>query len=131
MKLGRVQVFTPSGEFKHMFAGGGRSDGCLQAPFGCTTDNQGNIVIADFGNDRIQIFDAKGKWLRKFGQRGSQSGHIARPAGVAVDFDDLIYVAEMANHRIQVPNLTFRTFLFVSCSDPFLRSSLRKENFFG
>ena len=75
--------------------------GQFNAPRGVAVDQQGNIYVADTGNDRIQQFTSAGTLLAKWGSRGSGDGEFSQPLALTVGPDLTIYVAEEGNHRVQ------------------------------
>lgn len=77
-------------------------EGVLKQPRGLAVDAQGNVYVADFGNDRIQVYDATMMFVREFGQRGKLPGELNQPSGVAIGSDGNVYVADTWNQRIQV-----------------------------
>lgn len=77
-------------------------DGFLKQPRDLAVHPDGNIYVADFGNDRIQVFDSTMKFIRKWGQRGKLPGEFNQPSGITVGSDGNIYVADTWNQRIQV-----------------------------
>jgi YYY domain-containing protein len=76
--------------------------GQLSQPRGVALDGQGNIYVADFGNDRIQKFDPQRQFLKEWGSRGDLPGQFKQPGDVAVGPDGLVYVADTWNQRVQV-----------------------------
>lgn len=77
-------------------------EGVLKQPRDLAADDDGNIYVADFGNDRIQVFDATMNFLRAWGQRGKLPGELNQPGAIAVGSDGNLYVADTWNQRIQV-----------------------------
>jgi streptogramin lyase len=73
----------------------------LDFPFDVTTDTQGDIYVADSGNDRMIKFDPSGNYLMQFGISGKDDGQFKDPRGIAVDTQGNIYVADTGNERIQ------------------------------
>ena len=71
-------------------------------PWGVAVDEEGDVYIGDWRNDRVQKFNAEGKFLFSIGRSGSGNGEFNRPAGVAVDSDGDIYVADSGNDRVQL-----------------------------
>ena len=76
--------------------------GVMRQPRGLAVDAQGNVYVADFGNDRIQMFDSTMQYVRDWGQRGKLPGEFNQPSGVAIGSDGNVYVADTWNQRIQV-----------------------------
>ncbi len=52
-----ITKFTDQGELLSTIGSGGSGDGQLNTPMGMAIDDDGNIVVADSGNNRIQIFE--------------------------------------------------------------------------
>jgi predicted membrane-bound mannosyltransferase/DNA-binding beta-propeller fold protein YncE len=78
----------------------GSVPGALAAPRNVAVASDGEIYVADSGNNRIQVFAADGAFLREFGSAGAGPGQFNEPWGLAVD-DAFVYVADTWNHRIQ------------------------------
>ncbi len=102
----RVRKVAPSG-YITTIAGdgtpGSRGDGQsataaqLNGPRGLALDSQGNLYIADTGNNRIRKVSPQGV-ITTFA--GSTAGAFASPRGVAVDASGNVYVADTNNDRI-------------------------------
>jgi hypothetical protein len=91
-------------------------DGQMRAPAGIALDQEGNVYVADTGNNRIQVFSSNGTFITKWGGGGeyhsSADGQMRAPAGIASDSSSgNVYVADTGNNRIQVfsSNGTFIT----------------------
>lgn len=76
--------------------------GQLSQPRGVALDAEGNVYVADFGNDRIQKFTPDFAFAKEWGARGDLPSHFKQPGDVAVGPDGLVYVADTWNQRIQV-----------------------------
>lgn len=150
----RVQKFSDAGEF--MFCFGGSSvtrvsaslpaalapslfdwlarglpeqapKGSLSRPAGLTVDRDGDIYVADWGNNRIQLFDPDGRFVQQFlgDATLSRSGRaylranamplrlremadldaqkrFKSPVSVRVDDEGHMYVPDYGCHRIQI-----------------------------
>jgi DNA-binding beta-propeller fold protein YncE len=77
-------------------------DGEFTLPYGLDVDKEGNVWVADRGNNRIQKFNAQGDFLFGFGSEGSDPGQFKTLRHVAVD-DALkyVYAVDSDNNRIQ------------------------------
>jgi trimeric autotransporter adhesin len=116
----RIRLVTSSGIISTIAGGGssGLGDGGqatnaeLDTPIGVVLDNQGNIFIADQGEDRIRMVNTNGIITTLAG--GSFNGlgdggpataaTLYNPAGIAVDGSDNIYIAELYDNRIRKVN---------------------------
>ena len=76
--------------------------GRVQQPRGIAVSPQGEVIVADFGNNRIQEFASDLKFVRGWGTPGELPGQFKEPAAVAVAPNGDIYVADTWNHRVQV-----------------------------
>ncbi len=70
-------------------------------PSGIAVDGQGNVYVADWGNDRIQKFNADGRFITRWGAEGTGDGHFSGLLAIAVDRQGNVYVADAGNRRIQ------------------------------
>lgn len=71
-------------------------------PRSITVGPNGDVYVADTGNDRVQVFDTEGTFLRWVGESGSGIGQLNEPVGIAVGQAGELYVADVWNARIQV-----------------------------
>jgi len=79
----------------------GSGPGRFIKPAGLAVDSDGNLYVADSGNDRVQKFDPEGKFIAQVGSPGDGEGEFNEPWGVAVDSQGNLYVADTWNNRIQ------------------------------
>jgi serine/threonine protein kinase, bacterial len=82
----------------------------LKFPFGIALDRQGNLYIADRGNNRVRKVDSHGiitpvagDSMHSFGGDYGPASHsnLAYPTDVVVDDEDNIYIADRNNNRIR------------------------------
>ena len=109
----RVQKLSPDGRFLARFGahGGdgtaGSGDGEFDTPRGVAVDHEGNIFVAEKGNNRIQELDRNGRFIRKWGASGGDGtpgtdrGQFRLPYNVAIDPDGHLWVNDVLNNRVQ------------------------------
>jgi DNA-binding beta-propeller fold protein YncE len=84
----------------------GAAPGQFLGPWGVALDAQGNVYVADYGNDRIQKLSSSGQPLAQWGTKGAALGQFFRPEGIALDAQGNLYVADSNNNRIQKLSVT-------------------------
>lgn len=80
-------------------AGGGAAG--YTGAWGFNVDAQGNVYVADQGNNVIKKFNHDGTLLSQFGSAGTGNGEFDKPMDVAFDSAGNIYVADLGNNRVQ------------------------------
>jgi YYY domain-containing protein len=76
--------------------------GSLRQPRGLAIDAQGDVYVADFGNDRIQKYDRNLDFVLGWGDHGNLPGQFKQPGDVAIGPGGNVYVADTWNQRVQV-----------------------------
>jgi sugar lactone lactonase YvrE len=106
-----IQVFDTDGRFLAAWGDHGSEPGQLIDPIGLDIDANGDVWVADLGNNRVQQFTPDGTFLTAWGESGSKEGQFYNPTDVAVDAHGRIWVSDWSNHRVQVfaPDGTFVT----------------------
>ncbi|XP_035659286.1 tripartite motif-containing protein 3-like [Branchiostoma floridae] len=62
-----VVVYNEHGQFLFQFGSKGSGEGQLDYPLGICTDRAGNIIVADYGNNRVEMFDKTAdKTIKRF-----------------------------------------------------------------
>ncbi len=65
--------------------------------------SEGDVWVADTGNNRIEKFTASGTFVGAYGSSGKESGQFSKPVGIAISENSkYVYVADSGNNRIQV-----------------------------
>jgi len=88
--------------------------GALNLPNSACMLKNGNIAVADGGNNRIVIFDASGRQLFSHGEQGFAPHNLREPIFIAASPDQYLFVSDWHNHRVLVfePDLKFSHTLF-------------------
>jgi len=92
------QAYLPS----RVITGADLGVGDLNAPSDLAVSPNGNIYIADAGNNRILVFDSNWEQIRIIDslRQGGEGDSLARPQGLFVTSDEALYVADTGNGRI-------------------------------
>jgi NHL repeat len=93
--LKELKQFGTTGKGEHQFLN----------PTGVAIDSDGDVAVADTGNNRIVLLKHDGlriKWVKAIGKKGSGVGQFENPLAVAYDSQDNLYIADSGNNRIQV-----------------------------
>ena len=96
-----VKKFTSGGELILEFGTAGSENSQFSNPQGIAADFEGNVLVADTGNNRIQEFDSTGTFVRKYGSEGTGNGQFKSPSDVAVDSEGRVWVIDTGNNRAQ------------------------------
>jgi glucose/arabinose dehydrogenase/streptogramin lyase len=98
---GNFSAFSPNGTYLTQWGEHGVEDSRFNGPEGIAVDQQGNVYVADTGNNRIQKFSGDGTFIGNFGLFGTNDGAFDAPEAIAVDQQGNMYVADTGNNRIQ------------------------------
>lgn len=107
---GTVTTFAGGGATsseKGVFADGTGDQARFKSPCGIALDPEGNILVADTGNNRIRLITPQGEVKTIAGGeegyrdgKGSQA-RFYHPVGITIDNQGTIYVADQMNDRIR------------------------------
>jgi uncharacterized protein (TIGR03663 family) len=87
-----------------VFGTQGNAPSQLSRPLGLAFGPDGNLYVAEEGNNRISVFDPDGIFIRTFGQLGDRTttgAFFTRPNDVVFGVDNVMYVVDTWNYRIQ------------------------------
>jgi tripartite motif-containing protein 71 len=76
----------------------------LRNPKGLCVLKDGNIIVADTGNNKLRFISPSGMNEYQFGVKGTDISQFNALEAVAVNQQGYIYVADTKNHRIQIFN---------------------------
>ena len=95
----RMQKFDSAGNFLGKWGSYGHADGRFNEPRGVAVDQDGNIYVAEMGNQQIQKFDSSGNFLMK--SEWKHGVRLKGPSDIAVHnvsaCETAIYVLENSN----------------------------------
>lgn len=95
-----VQVFDSDGRF--LSAWSEDREGWLPRPSSIVFDNDGNVWITHFTQNRVQKYSPAGALLATIGEYGTGPGQFRNPGGVAVDSQGRVFVSDWGAATIQV-----------------------------
>ena len=68
--LDKVYILDPNNfESNRKFGSSGAGDGQFNEPAGVAVDDVGNILVADYKNNRLSLYDKKRKWIENVKDR--------------------------------------------------------------
>jgi secreted PhoX family phosphatase len=107
---GNLTTVAGNGDAGDMDGTGGPSgSAALDAPMGVALDVQGDVYVADTGNNQVRKVDAAGNvttlagsGLAAFADGPASVAAFSFPTGLAVDASGRVYVGDSNNNRIRV-----------------------------
>ena len=97
----RITILNHDLTFHGSFGRQGSQAGQFNLPEGISVSREGNVLVADYSNDRVQVFDTNGRHLSSITHTGAGE-KLQGPISVAVGPDDWVYVVEPAYPRVSV-----------------------------
>lgn len=97
-------LFNSSMQSLDVYEGKGRKQK-LNKPRGIAANANGDVYIADTGNNRIVRLHNPGNYLTfadAYGKQGKKPGEFDEPRGVALDQSGRVFVSDANNDRIQI-----------------------------
>jgi len=91
----RVQVFTPTGEFKRIIYTSG-------SPLGVVVDREQRLVVVDPFAHSVDIYQLGGERLVGFGGPGLELGRFRFPSDIALDETGRMFISDRENNQVQV-----------------------------
>jgi DNA-binding beta-propeller fold protein YncE len=92
---------TPTPSYSFSIGSAGSGNGQFSAPSDVAIDGEGNVWVAELGNNRVQKFNSKGEYQLKFGSEGTGNGQFVWPIGITTDSTGDVWVADTLNNRVQ------------------------------
>lgn len=94
-------ILDPEGNIKG-FGSPGSSPGRFGVIGGITTDDYGNIYVADRLRSVVLIFDRYLKFMKEFGYRGGRQENLISPMNIAFDDMARLYVSQLRSRGVSV-----------------------------
>ncbi len=95
----KIAVYNKDLVFQRSLGEGkGSGENQFNNPEGIAFDSEGNVFIADRGNNRIQVFDSNLKL------KSSITSNLSRPKGLAIGSDDTLFVVDEASAAVLIFN---------------------------
>lgn len=91
----RIQVFSPTGEFKRFIYTSG-------SPLGLVIDREQRLVVVDPFAHSIDVYELGGERITGFGGPGLSLGRFRFPSDIALDETGRMFVSDRENNQIQV-----------------------------
>lgn len=108
----RFQILAPDGTHLETWGTPGAEEGEFEfftpasgfgVPYGDVAfDAEGNIYVADTGNQRVQKFAPDRSFLLAWGSEGKDDGQFVSPSGIAVGLDGTVYVSDEKRGDVQM-----------------------------
>jgi sugar lactone lactonase YvrE len=102
-------VTTIAGSGNQAFAPGNGTNASFYNPAALVADSQGNIFVADTGNQRIRKIDLNGEVTtiagnasQSFTEGNGAAASFSNPFGITIDPQGKLYVADTNNQRIRM-----------------------------
>ena len=105
---GTITTIAGTGEAGFSGDGGAAAEAQLSGPSGVALDADGNLYIADAGNNRVRRIDLSAGTIATVagesddGEESPAHAQIAAPRGVALDTAGNLYIADTGNHQIRL-----------------------------
>ena len=97
----RITILNHDLTFHGSFGRLGSQAGQFTYPDGISISREGNVLVADYSNDRVQVFDTNGCHLSSITHTGAGE-KLQSPVSVAVGPGDWVYVVEHGCDRVSV-----------------------------
>ena len=98
----RICCFDRDGKLLKTFGEAGREPGQLRYPYDLAIDDDGLLLVCEYGNNRLQWFDMEGRSRGVWGTPGRGPGQLAYPWGAQIGPAGRIYVVDSGNNRVQI-----------------------------
>jgi sugar lactone lactonase YvrE len=106
---GRIQKFSPQGEFQWSIGKLGAQPGQFVRPKLMAVDSEGILYAVDGVFQNVQMFNAKGEFLMYFGGSGTFPGAMDLPTGVCTSDTDLELFAQYVHPAFQARRIVIVT----------------------
>jgi sugar lactone lactonase YvrE len=106
LNTGRCEIIFNTSIYEASIYGGcGSGRDQFREPLGIAADEDGNVFVADTGNDRIVrlLYENDSlRWVKEFGSTGSGERQLEGPSAVSIGASGTLYVCDSGNDRVVV-----------------------------
>ncbi|MCC9656114.1 SMP-30/gluconolactonase/LRE family protein [Rhodopirellula sp. JC737] len=79
----------------------GKQLGEFYYPYGIDIDEDGTVLVCEYGNQRVQRLTPDGDPIASWGAPGHGPGQLYQPWGLVIDSKRRVHVLDSNNHRVQ------------------------------
>ena len=79
-------------------------------PWGIDVDDNGDLYVAERGNNRISIYGLDDSSKGTMGTPGSETGQFSSPSDLVIR-GDVVYVSDESNHRVQKLSIASKSYI--------------------
>jgi len=107
--MGRIFVYSATGEPLFKFGTKGGSSGKLSRPRALAIDEKAGLVyVVDYMRHAVNVYSLSGDYIFEFGGKGVGRGWLSFPSDLTIDDRGRLWVADTFNGRVQVFKVTRR-----------------------
>jgi len=77
----------------------------LSWPYDIEIDEEENIYVLDWEDDRVQVYDKDGRYVRTLARKGRGPGEFETPAQIKISSDGKLILLGSRHRRLQILNL--------------------------
>ncbi|MBL1217272.1 MAG: hypothetical protein D8M59_07215 [Planctomycetes bacterium] len=96
----RLVVTDPKGQWLFTIGQAGTEPGDLSYPYTILLQDDGTVLVTEYGNNRIQHLDRDGRSLGVYGATGQERRYLKTPWSMAAT-QDTLFILDSGNNRVQ------------------------------
>lgn len=100
-RIQRFDLSQQTPELIDIWGSLGRETGEFYFPYDIVLDQDGSLIVCEYGGQRLQRLSSNGNFVASWGKPGFSPGQLYQPWGVVVDSQGRVHVLDSNNHRVQ------------------------------